>query len=215
MVLAHPDDEILFGWPVFFDKNYHKKIIMCSTDANNKDRSWCSHRKNVMNAICENEKVEVEFIDNDSSFYKTQTRRPKSAPIDETGDRMSPYRLMCEEIVDRVKSQENDFDYIFTHNPFGEYGHKDHLLLFDLMLKNTAKPILITDIVHRSNWSFYDKKSMESSSRINKLFYGKVFHENCIIDNDKFNFYKNVYQQNNCWTWWREEIKECNLFIVE
>ena len=215
MVLAHPDDEILFGWPIFFDKNYNKKIIMCSTDANNKDRQWCAHRKHVMSLICKNEKVEVEFIDNNSSFYKTQTRRPSSAPLNDSGDSQAPYRSLCQNIVDKVKNQEKSFDYIFTHNPYGEYGHKDHILIFDLILKNTEKPMLVTDIIHRSNWSFNDRNSLSDSCKIKKTFYKKIFREDCQMDVDKFNFYKSVYQKNNCWTWWREEINKCNLFIID
>ena len=29
MVMAHPDDEIIFGWPIFQDDDYEKEIIMC------------------------------------------------------------------------------------------------------------------------------------------------------------------------------------------
>ena len=25
MVMAHPDDEVIFGWPIFFDENIEKK----------------------------------------------------------------------------------------------------------------------------------------------------------------------------------------------
>ena len=45
MVMAHPDDEILFGWPVFFDPKYKKKLLICSSDYNNPERAWCKYRK--------------------------------------------------------------------------------------------------------------------------------------------------------------------------
>tara|TARA_R110000782_G_scaffold252902_2_gene340842 strand:+ start:556 stop:1197 length:642 start_codon:yes stop_codon:yes gene_type:complete len=213
MVLAHPDDEILFGWPVFLNNNFDKKIIMCSTDANNKERTWCSHRKDVMKLICDNENTDVTFIDNNSSFYKTKTRRPAGAPVSEAGDTQAHFRKMCKDIENKIIEEEAQFDFVFTHNPYGEYGHCDHKLLFDIVLKTSKKPILITDIVHKSNWSHHHTGTI--SKKINNLFYNNKFKENCILDNQKFEMYKSTYQKYNCWTWWREETKNCNLYLIE
>ena len=79
MILAHPDDEILFGWPVFLNNYFNKKVIMCSTDENNKERAWCNHRKDVMKIICDNENTDVVFLNNNSSFYKTQNNHYRSS----------------------------------------------------------------------------------------------------------------------------------------
>ena len=214
MVLAHPDDELIFGWPVFLNDDFDKKIIMCSTDANNKERQWCAHRKHVMKVICDHQEVEVEFIDNNSSFYRTETRRPKDAPVDSEGDKLSNYRLMCAEIVKTIKENEPDYDYIFTHNPYGEYGHKDHKLIFNLVLKHSTKPILFTDIIHPSNWAGYDREEL-NKARIKKIFYGNCFKKDAVLDVEKFILYKNTYEKHNCWTWWRETFKKCDMYVLE
>lgn len=213
MVMAHPDDEIIFGWPVFLNDKFDKKLLMCSTDANNSDRSWCSHRKEITNIICKNENVDVEFIDNNSSFYKTKTRRPKDAPVNEEGDAQAPFRKMCDDISKKITEMEKDFDFIFTHNPFGEYGHNDHKLLFDIVLKSSTKPILITDIVHKSNWSSKDRESL-NNERINRLFYSKKLLD-CSLDEQKFLLYENTYRAYNCWTWWREIFNNASIFVIQ
>ena len=46
MVLAHPDDEIIFGWPIFQDDDYEKEIIMCSSDFNN-NAKFSGHIKSI------------------------------------------------------------------------------------------------------------------------------------------------------------------------
>ena len=34
MVFAHPDDEIIFGWPIFQDPTIEKELIMVTSDFN-------------------------------------------------------------------------------------------------------------------------------------------------------------------------------------
>jgi len=48
--MAHPDDEIIFGWPVLKEA---QKIIICSSDLNNPERAWCKDRKKALKDVCE------------------------------------------------------------------------------------------------------------------------------------------------------------------
>jgi hypothetical protein len=45
LVMAHQDDEIIFGWPVF--QGNPAGLLICSSDLHNPDRQWCRHRKQV------------------------------------------------------------------------------------------------------------------------------------------------------------------------
>ena len=78
MVMSHPDDEIIFGWPVFqsagWGKDADKELLMCSSDFNNPERQWCSHRKFILEKICEEEGVKLTCLDNPSEFYRASTR---------------------------------------------------------------------------------------------------------------------------------------------
>tara|TARA_R100001509_G_scaffold164556_1_gene142623 strand:- start:228 stop:875 length:648 start_codon:yes stop_codon:yes gene_type:complete len=209
MVMAHPDDEILFGWPIFFNPNYEKKLIICSSDFNNPDRKWCKYRKHSLFKVCNAENVPVYCLDYNSSFYKTPTRRPKNLPRNDYGDSQAPFRKMCDHIAKAVRNVEDDFDYIFTHNPYGEYGHMDHKLLFELILKTTKKDILITDICINSNWA----AKKDFTKKINRLYYSNKI-DTCSIDIDKYKKYEDIYKQDNVWTWSRPIPEKCSLYKI-
>ena len=111
MVLAHPDDEIIFGWPIFQNFRIQKEIIMCSTDYNNPARQQYAHRKFLLQEVCEKYQVPLTCFDYPSEFYKLETRGTTLEDCQNT-------------IVDCVKSKVNDFDYVFTHNPMAvSYTH--------------------------------------------------------------------------------------------
>jgi hypothetical protein len=207
--MAHPDDEILFGWPIFFNPNYEKKVIICSSDYNNPQRQWCKYRKNSLFKVCEQEGVPVHCLDYDSSFYKTATRRPKDLPRNDWGDSQAPFRKMCDHFASIIQNVESEFDYIFTHNPYGEYGHMDHKLLFDIVIKNSTKPILITDINIKSNW--HTKKDFTNT--LETLYYSNKLSEHS-IDTNKFKAYCDIYKQDGVWTWSREVPSFCNLYQI-
>ena len=63
MVLAHPDDEIIFGWPIFQDDDYEKEIIMCSTDFNNPVRQEYAHRKLLLQEVCDKYEIPLTCFD--------------------------------------------------------------------------------------------------------------------------------------------------------
>ncbi len=210
MVMAHPDDEILFGWPIFQDKSVEKNLIICSSDFNNPERQWCKYRKNSLIKVCEKENVPVMCLDYNSSFYRTPTRRPSNLRSGEPGDSQAPFRHMCDTIKRIIKENQDNYDYIFTHNPHGEYGHIDHKLLFELVLKVSKKPVLITDINMPSNWS----EKMDFTDKINMLYYNNKVKEGCIIDFEKYKEYEKIYIDDGVWTWSREVPRECNLYII-
>lgn len=135
MVLAHPDDEVIFGWPVFFGP-YERKLVICSSDENNPKRQWCAHRKNALKEVCEHENVEFECLPHDSGFYSITGRKGKLAAF-------------CDDVASRL---EGDHDVVFTHNPVGEYGHADHKLLFDIVISRSNKPVWYTDICVKTGW---------------------------------------------------------------
>lgn len=210
MVLAHPDDEIIFGWPVFQEKSFQKTILMCSTDEKNPERQWCKHRKKSLEKICKVKNIPLLCLPNNSSFYKTPTRRPKHLPRNEAGDSQAPFRKMCDEISEIIQKVEENFDYVFTHNPYGEYGHLDHKLLFDIVLKSTTKPVLITDINMSSNWS----KKIKKVDKIEKMCYNKMYKKDCFLEKEEYEQFKKVYVDDGVWTWSRETPNHCNLYVI-
>ena len=52
MVFAHPDDEIIFGWPIFQDPTIEKELVMVTSDFNNPARQQYAHRKFLLQEGC-------------------------------------------------------------------------------------------------------------------------------------------------------------------
>lgn len=213
MVLAHPDDEILFGWPIFFDRSIERMVLMCSTDKENAQRQWCSHRSLALQEVCRREGAGLRMIDNPSSFYGTQTRRPAGFSIGEHGDSQAPFRSMCNQIRSEITALQENVDCIFVHNPYGEYGHSDHKLLFDIVLKTAKKPIMFTDIIHPSNWSYESLQSAKESIAWKLYYHNQVSSHK--LDVERFSKYAELYKNSGCWTWSREITSECSLYLID
>ena len=210
MVMAHPDDEIIFGWPIFQDEKLDKKVLICSSDFYNQERQWCKHRKEALFEVCKHVGAEVTCLDYPSGFYKAPTRRPTGVPRTENGDSQSPIRKMHAHIISTMHDMESDCDAVFTHNPHGEYGHLDHKMLFDLVLKNSEKEIIITDMIVSSNWT----EGCEPSDRIKRLYYSEKIGGPHSLNEELFSYCKEQYKNKNGWTWGRETPRSCNLFRI-
>jgi len=216
IIMAHPDDEIIFGWPIFQNKNIDKFYLCCSTDEFNNQRQWCSHRKQSLQKICNINNTKLWTIPAPSEFYKLNSRRRKGEPKTVDGDKTSDLRIFKAAISDHAKNIiiEQSIDYVFTHNPYGEYGHLDHILIFDTVLKNIECPIIISDILLRTNWD-----DPVINKRIENIFYNHEIASNCKMNKDFYNSFKEIYEKDKVWTWSREnQIKDhdnCNLYLIE
>jgi hypothetical protein len=194
MVMAHPDDEIIFGWPIFQNASIDKELLVCSSDSNNARRQWCAHRKHVLFDLCSRFDIPVTCLDYDSEFYRMETRRESLSRLHEE---VTAHFL------------QKDCDFIFTHNPVGEYGHLDHKMVFDIVINNTQKPIMITDICRKSNWPSYERMP----ERMKKSFYVQ-FYKSCSLNKIVYEYCERHYQKQKAWTWSMAPVDTCNLYII-
>ena len=212
MVMAHPDDEILFGWPIFQRGDINKILLCCSTDENNPSRAWCSHRKNAMAEVCQTVGCKLFTIPAPSEFYKLNSRRQPGTNKDEIGDATSQIRIFKRAVktsIDKICDSEN-VDYIFTHNVYGEYGHEDHKLISRLVFEASDVPIVYSDIRLPTNWD-----SCEEPDRLQKIFFKRKIETRQKRDDDLFEKLKALYVRDGVWTWSRDEslFSECNIYV--
>jgi len=191
MVLAHPDDEIIFGWPILQDQNIKRSLVICSSDAFNPERKWCAHRREVTAEVCGELHIPVTILDYDSEFYRLETRNYSLS-------RMAEHVLS---VIDPLK-----FDYIFTHNSYGEYGHIDHMLV-NLLVIQHADRVLFTDIIIESNWLPFVKAS---------TFYKRTHFSDpvgeAVCDESFYNSIKKKYEDVGVWTWNKPFIPSCTIY---
>lgn len=111
LIVAHPDDEILWFTPQSFD------LIVIAFLARH-DKLYAKHcRERALAEHPFKEKIISLDID-ESGFWKDKSR-------------VKQYQASREKLFESLLKlkQEYSFTKIFTHNSEGEYGHDDHILV--------------------------------------------------------------------------------------
>lgn len=117
LIVAHPDDEILW----FNPEEYDKIIIVFS---GREDRPWFKELREQ--AIAEHP-LNVECWGLEESGY---WKNPEKYPQYEQN-----YRDLCDKLK-KLKADE-----VWTHNAYGEYGHSDHILLHNCCMEVLNCPV--------------------------------------------------------------------------
>jgi hypothetical protein len=196
-ILAHPDDEILWSFPILQDKGYEVAIVTLCCNAHKGIGALLS-----LQDVCRGNSVSFMGCPlQDNQFYRLPTRK-------------APFTLMraLELIRGNIDWAISEFqpEAIFTHNPWGEYGHGDHRLCFDVATR-TNLPLILTDIC-------IENKCHPSCNEM-PLFWGQVFTpdkllRSCTLDEVWYDQMKKIYESRNAWTWGgHEPVRETNLYL--
>jgi len=180
LLCAHPDDEVIFGWPVL---QQAKKIICCSSDLNNPERAWCKDRKLALKEIGQKVGAEVICLDYNSEFYRLPTR---------DGSLMR----LANDIFSLLEPEE----VLFTHNPWGEYGHLDHVLVHQIA-RRSGKRLLYTDISLEAGW-LPSLMYLPTMPPVGSFTNEQKFYAEC----------KAIYDKWNCWTWSKPPIERTSVY---
>lgn len=195
-ILAHPDDEVLWGWPVMQDEGTERHLLLVSDNHN----GYCDRARNACCDIWPNQR---RVLHNASGFYRLRFRYAVLT--------LPMITQVIEVQIDRVITQVQP-DYVFTHNPIGEYGHGDHRLLFELVCGHPAvKKVLFTDIclANKCHVSYN-----EIPKHIKDAFFTAPKGE-YELNMDWFNRCKQVYQRHRAWSWKGEPVSKCRLYEVD
>lgn len=196
VVMAHPDDEIIFGWPVMQDLSIKKSLLVCASDFYNPKRTFVKNRKYVLEEACKRLNITDYYcFDYSSEFYRLETRKES-------------LKVMLNKIANYMKDRlKGSGPVVFTHNVFGEYGNIDHRLV-NFVCMGSVPHVMYTDITQESNWMpFQDAVGIPK-----RVFYKHPFME-CTLDMDFYNEFKALYQEKKCWTWDKPPIENCKVYL--
>ena len=194
LVIAHPDDEILW-FSSILDKVDH--IIFCFLEYPH-DISLGRGRRN---AILEYPLKNISCLDipEADAFNGADWNKPVE---DKYGLRISSskstakrytdnYHILYDKLSDELKGIEN----VFTHNPWGEYGHEDHIQVYRV-IKSIQKQygfnIWISN--YCGNRSF--KLMLKYISGFNSTY--RISQANI----DLAMAIAKIYKKHHCWTWY-------------
>lgn len=203
MVLAHPDDELIFGWPVV----QGRCLIGTSIDdisllilSNNRTK-YGEGPENALRECCEATQVNLLDLPRlDTNFYRTPTRYNNFC----LQDVVKLFYSNVEKAIDLVKP-----DFVFTHNPMGEYGHGDHRFVFDIVSLFSIS-LLLTDICFANRCHLSSDKIPDIYA---KFLFGGQIYKHCFLNMNWYEGAKSIYERHKAWSWGGHDIvKECNLY---
>lgn len=117
LLVAHPDDEILWFNPEDYDK-----IIIVFTDRDDRP-GFGLRREEAMNELP----------------YKVESWGLKESGYHHDKNRVEEYQASYLEVCERLKGLRAD--QVTTHDANGEYGHSDHILLHNACMEILDCPV--------------------------------------------------------------------------
>ena len=171
-IFAHPDDEIIWGWPINQDKSIERDLLIISDNRS----GYKKRATEALKEVCDSEDINlIGVVGLDSEFYRLPTRR-------------ADYVLM-HAVSEIKKSIPKGYDYYFTHNPNGEYGHGDHILTFRIVAEICDK-VIYGDAFDRNCHYSYSPKYIKE----------KILSSHT-LDQDFLNRTMTIYKKHRAWSW--------------
>ena len=203
-VLAHPDDECIFGWPAFQNPALEKSLIMLVSDRKNPERRWCARRLEALEEICGRYRIRLTCLHLNSEFYRLPYRRSDLV-----------INHIYQAVNRKISEERREFrpDFVFCHNPHGEYGMFDHRMVFDIVYHHSeAEHVCITDLCGtHADWPSFDR----IPARVFALYYEARPNVMVTLDQRFFETCKRIYDRLECWTWKDEAPPAtCRLYLL-
>lgn len=205
IVVAHPDDEILWFSSLLKRVDH---IVFCFSDEMADPEFGARRRKTVENYPFKNISVldlASMGVHRPQSFVKP---RFNEYGIEIVGsDRLysahlRKYKENYHDMRDRLAGILSQYRNVITHNPWGEYGHEEHVQVHRV----------VCEIQERAGYDIWYSGYCSTRTA------GLIDQCACVADNitlqpdiDTAERLKEMYERNGCWTWytdWRWPMQE-------
>lgn len=189
VVVAHPDDEILWFSSIL---ERCKSAIVCFGPSATSVESYDQGRA----AVIENyplDKVRFLKLTQSDANGEGHWKRPSDAGFRLRRPNVS-YEANRVKLVSALASLLEGERFVFTHNPWGEYGHEEHVQVFDVLAALKAQ------LGYELRVSGYvGKRSLKTMLKSSCTLDGPPL----IMKTDQklAGELRQLYLQNNCWTW--------------
>jgi len=208
IVAAHPDDEILWFSSILAQVN---KIILCYLAVASR-KEWTQGRRQVL-ADYPLPNVSCLALDEAEVFWGVDWFHPVKSEygLKITDRRLSDtvYRNNFELLMERLRAQLRGYENVFTHNPWGEYGHVEHVQVYRAVKRLQSE-------LDFNLWytSYVSNKSVHLMARE----YTTIGPTAGILGTDKdlATLFATLYKNNNCWTWYDDyEWCDWETFVLD
>ena len=197
LVLAHPDDEIIFTNSIL--KRVDKTII-CFQDVPKEILISKGRYKSALNYPIKNF-FQLGLTQSRFSNKIINWRKPLETKYGIEGylnknDYKKNYKLLFEKL-EKILTKDC---VVITHNPWGEYGHPEHIQVNRVISKLALKirfEFFVTGFVSTSTLEY-------SRLLMNRLSRNFIKYE---TDIEIYKSIKKLYDKNLCWTWFNDSLQ--------
>jgi LmbE family N-acetylglucosaminyl deacetylase len=198
IVCAHPDDEILWFSSIICIVD---RIVVCYLGLKSSLQCTEGRKRSISQYPMKN--ISCLGIDQSEVFKLADWQNPVITEfglrIPESSDAAQNYRDNYIRILKQLRGKLHGFRNVFTHNPWGEYGHEEHVQVytavkelqremgFNLWFSNYCSNVsfaLMMQSLPSCHWMYLTRKPNKIMSR----------------------YIEKLYMVNECWTWfnpWR------------
>ena len=190
IVVAHPDDEILWASSLMASAS---KIILCYGDSP-ASKQLGDGRRALIEDFPLKSVVGLNVLE-PSTYLTTNWRKPVETEYGILcGRNRKAYARSYHQLVDALREHLQDGDRIVTHNPWGEYGHEEHVQVYRAVCRLKQERdfrLFVTGYVSDRVLYFMEKNATRLGAASALLPTDKALCETL----------KRHYQAHQCWTW--------------
>ena len=193
VVVAHPDDEVLWFSSVL---DRASTIVVCFTDAEHAPEIGAARQKSLeeheLASRLTNLDLEQVKSHNQSAWPEPETTdyglRLTRAP-----ERDAPFVAQADRVAEALEPIIAGAANVYTHNPWGEYGHEDHVQVCRVVTRLAAK--------HGAN-TWYSGYVSNKSVSLMRRYAGGFEHEHYAmpVDTERARQLADVYYRHDAWT---------------
>ncbi len=179
VIVAHPDDETIWMGGTLLRSNFDTTIL-CLCRKNDKDRKPKFEKAcKILNANC----FISDLDDSEQGDFK---------------------KISSEDIINRIRhslKQNTNFNYIFTHNKNGEYGHVRHIEVHNAVIEMLNKKLLSAKKIfffsyHKDEKTgiCYVDKNADKLIRLKDIYFNEKMH----LIQEIYGFEENSFESKCC-----------------
>lgn len=196
IVSAHPDDEVLWFSSILEKVD---TVLICFLNNETHPKYNAGRRKSLEEYPIKN--ISCFHMDEAGVLNGANWKRPVATEygLEIVQDhiplqRIQKYKDNYRELVQRLEQQLRGYRNVFTHNPWGEYGHEEHVQVHRA----------VTWLQKKLGFHFwYSNYVAEKSFRMMTAHRERLRCESVTLGTNRTLAHeiKEIYKRNDCWTW--------------
>jgi LmbE family N-acetylglucosaminyl deacetylase len=198
IIAAHPDDEILWFSSIIEKVN---QVIICYINQDAQPE-WTAGRHSALGDYPLPNLISLD-LNLTGVFNLSDWQYPQTSSYGLTIANGMRQRKRYEEnyslLEDRIKELLGPYQNVFTHNPWGEYGHEEHVQLFRAVENLQAQMgfrLWVSNYVSNRSQILMQQSMTALSDHFISRPTGKTFAGQIL----------ELYKKNNCWTWYADYV---------